>query len=328
MECIICRELLLDQSFIKIFKYAKNGQEYRLYYCPKCDLQFWWPLRFYARFYEAELPEHELLTLGIRPLPFYAVDFFNSFQDKRGRLLDVGCGDGAFVEEAQKSGFNAEGIDLNDKAITAARKLRQLKNIKKEYLASFSQRARSAGEQYDIVTFFEVLEHQDDPKKFIFEIKSCLRKEGRIAGSVPNRERYFPDLHKSSELGDFPPAHFTRWSKRSLEWFLADAGFINIRVLPIGYARLWDVVNHLNFNLWDRIAYKIKLAVLRDRKKASLDFSGLERSEKSWKLGLLKFFSFALNGLLLPLGLVLFHDFKKKGIHLFFTAEYEGRDKQ
>jgi 2-polyprenyl-3-methyl-5-hydroxy-6-metoxy-1,4-benzoquinol methylase len=41
-----------------------------------------------------------------------------------------------------------------------------------------------------VITFFEVLEHQDKPREFLEMVKGLLKEGGYIAGSVPNRERF------------------------------------------------------------------------------------------------------------------------------------------
>ncbi|MEM5782690.1 MAG: methyltransferase domain-containing protein, partial [Candidatus Aenigmatarchaeota archaeon] len=74
---------------------------------------------------------------------------------------------------------------------------------------------------FDVITFFEVLEHQDRPKEFIETIKSMLKPGGYIVGSVPNRDSWMWRMSgRRIGKGDFPPNHFLRFSKRSFGKFL------------------------------------------------------------------------------------------------------------
>jgi len=41
----------------------------------------------------------------------YVIDFLKDRQDQK--ILDVGCGEGVFVEELKDTGFDIEGIDEN-----------------------------------------------------------------------------------------------------------------------------------------------------------------------------------------------------------------------
>ena len=50
-----------------------------------------------------------------------------------------------------------------------------------------SFRSHYPNEVFDIVSFFEVLEHQADPAAFLSEVRACLRPRGFIVLSVPNR---------------------------------------------------------------------------------------------------------------------------------------------
>jgi len=65
------------------------------------------------------------------------------------------------------------------------------------------------------------LEHQSDPVEFLQTVKACLKPQGTVALSVPNRERWLtrPDVL------DYPPNHFLRWSAAALAKFLSTQGF-------------------------------------------------------------------------------------------------------
>ncbi len=67
--------------------------------------------------------------------------------------------------------------------------------------------------------------HQDKPITFLEAIKSMLKECGFIAGSVPNRESWIIKKHRKIDMvGDFPPHHFLRFSKTSLENLLSRVG--------------------------------------------------------------------------------------------------------
>ncbi len=90
--------------------------------------------------------------------------------------------------------------------------------------------------KFDVITFFEVLEHQDKPREFLRMVKELLKDSGYIAGSVPNREGIFvvEFFQKFSDI-DFPPHHFLRFSKSSLEKTLRLSGFSQVEVYKVDY---------------------------------------------------------------------------------------------
>jgi SAM-dependent methyltransferase len=100
---------------------------------------------------------------------------------------------------------------------------------------------RDAEEKFGVVTFFEVLEHQAEPAKFLEEVKACLRTCGYVALSVPNRERWLT----GPDVLDYPPNHFLRWSAGSLRQFLGSRGFevLSEKEQPAGIGHTAQVFN-------------------------------------------------------------------------------------
>jgi len=141
----------------------------------------------------------------------------------RGTLLDIGCGEGVFVNYSSQKGFNSSGIDFSKEAIELGRKQYGLKTLFHCSLFKLKEEVRISG--FDIVTFFEVLEHLDRPKEFLAETKTFLKKGGYVALSVPFRDRW-----PFREFNDYPPHHLTRWTEKSLRTFIQINGFDIIKL--------------------------------------------------------------------------------------------------
>lgn len=71
---------------------------------------------------------------------------------------------------------------------------------------SFVNLVKEIHERFDIISFFEVLEHLDNPVRFIEHIRGLLKPGGHIIPSVPNRNSFLDTLAES----DYPPNHLTR----------------------------------------------------------------------------------------------------------------------
>jgi SAM-dependent methyltransferase len=79
-----------------------------------------------------------------------------------GRLLDIGCGSGRFLEVvAQEGGYEQSGIDLSD------------------------LQAEFSGEAFDVVTMFDVLQRAPDLPAALAAARARLRPNGILAISVP-----------------------------------------------------------------------------------------------------------------------------------------------
>ena len=118
---------------------------------------------------------------------------------KSGKLLDLGCGVGNFLAAARDAGFDVTGIELNHNAVRFAHEYYGLRCVFAIRPEQF--RATHTSEKFDVVTFFEVLEHQEDPRGFLDVAKDCLAEGGYLALSVPNRNRW----QKGTETLDYPP---------------------------------------------------------------------------------------------------------------------------
>jgi SAM-dependent methyltransferase len=197
---------------------VENFYSYSLRECEGCRLQFWEPRQMPdARWYSAMCGERNSRLFPLEP----GHNFFlrDALAPQCGRLLDVGCGTGNFLTAATDAGYSVSGIELDPAAARFAVEHCPRGRVFPLPLESF--RARHPNEIFDIVTFFEVLEHQANPAAFMQEIRSCLRPRGFIALSVPNRQRW----QTSMDALDYPPNHFLRWNPQSLQIAMKAHGF-------------------------------------------------------------------------------------------------------
>jgi len=78
-------------------------------------------------------------------------------------------------------------------------------------------------DSFDFVFSFNVMEHIYNYHQLLSETFRVLRCGGRLHGFVPFMVRYHPDPHD-----------YFRYTKEGLERSLADAGFIDIEIIPMG----------------------------------------------------------------------------------------------
>ena len=209
-----------------------------LYECSGCDLHFWHPAAMPdAAWHEQTYQARDQTALPLEP----GHRFFLSDPraPKSGRLLDLGCGVGNFLAAARDSGFEVTGVELNQSAVRFGRERYGLREI----FALRPEQFRSAnpGKTFDVVTFFEVLEHQDNPQGFLKVAQECLASGGYIALSVPNRTRW----QKGVETLDYPPDHLTRWSPLALRNFVEKNGFevLSMKQEPLNIGRAAQVLS-------------------------------------------------------------------------------------
>lgn len=137
----------------------------------------------------------------------------------KGRMLDVGCGDGSVLKLAQNLGWNAEGVDFDPQAVETARR----KGLTVQVGSLSAQ--HYPDESFDLVLMSHVIEHVHDPLATLGEIRRILRPGGTLVATTPNSgscgHRYFgPDFVHLD-----PPRHLQIFNGRNIAALIRRAGF-------------------------------------------------------------------------------------------------------
>lgn len=100
---------------------------------------------------------------------------------QRGKLLEVGCGEGHFLNLARQD-FTVSGIDISSYAVTLAQKHIHPSAITLADIEKYTFDIRA----YDVIAVFNILEHLKNPRQTIVRLAESLKSNGIIIGSVPN----------------------------------------------------------------------------------------------------------------------------------------------
>jgi ubiquinone biosynthesis O-methyltransferase len=110
--------------------------------------------------------------------------------DWRGQaVLDLGCGGGFMAEALSKRGARVTGIDPSEGAIAAARRHAEANDLEIDYLVASGESLPFANDGFDIVVCVDVLEHVEDLKRVLFEVRRVLRPNGVFLFDTINRTR-------------------------------------------------------------------------------------------------------------------------------------------
>ena len=116
----------------------------------------------------------------------YILDQINNRNIRNLKILDVGCGGGIICEPLARLGAKVTGIDFAPNNIIAAKTHSKKNKLKINYINKDIEKSK-LDEKFDIILMFEVLEHLDNWKKTIKNIKKNLNKNGLIIISTINR---------------------------------------------------------------------------------------------------------------------------------------------
>ena len=112
---------------------------------------------------------------------------FDAIQDLPvGRVLEIGCGAGAFLYDLGAKGYYGKGVDTSEPALKVARYFHTDINSNICIERSLDDEDRGF---YDYVMAFEVLEHIEDDILAVQQWKRCLNARGKLIISVPAHQR-------------------------------------------------------------------------------------------------------------------------------------------
>jgi len=272
LECPVC---CFNSDKHRGFECLCHQVKWDLYECPECSFQFWYPptqaaREFFERNYKdfadlsskPALPTAQKLTLTHMPI-------------RTGTILDIGCGDSLFLPEVRKHGFDVWGVDFNRRVIKKNKKLFRLNNLFAISIYDFALLPNLP--KFDLITFFEVLEHIENPKKLILIIKNLLNKDGFIALSLPDSGMFSP----WDKMLNMIPYHTAYWTPNTLRIFLAKNGFEIITMKKIN--RLESIALLMNTLIKFRLIKDTSLGSLKyniDSYRTHLFFDRLSKAIK------------------------------------------------
>ena len=148
-----------------------------------------------------------------------------------GRLLDVGCAYGPFLQAAAERGFQAQGLDISPEAV---RYVQDRLGIPAE-AGSFSSAKTLPGRVFDAVSLWYVIEHFPDLGDVLGILSRRVRVGGVLAFSTPNGRGISGRRSLKRFLRASPADHYTIWNPRCAVRILRRYGFRVYRIRITGH---------------------------------------------------------------------------------------------
>ena len=137
-----------------------------------------------------------------------------------GRALDVGCATGAFLAALRRWGWRAQGVEINLQAAAYAREQAGL-----EVFVGDLMEAAYPEATFDLVTFWDVLEHLSDPRQVLLEAARITRPTGTLVLSLPNPDSVEARLFGPYWAGWDVPRHLWLFPRSALTRLLEETGW-------------------------------------------------------------------------------------------------------
>lgn len=113
-------------------------------------------------------------------------------ENKKLKILDLGCGPGLYAELLAEKGHKVTGVDFSANSIDYAQKSAKEKNLKIKYIHENYLKFEMAKETFDFVIFIYAdlgVLHPDDQKKMLSSIYKALKPGGILIFDVLNDKK-------------------------------------------------------------------------------------------------------------------------------------------
>ena len=143
---------------------------------------------------------------------------------RQGRILEIGCGVGALIDDLVRLGHRCQAIETSP----AARALASDLHKKNTDIRVHADGAALQGETFDYVIALEVLEHIEKDRETLLQWARWTKAEGYLLISVPAHRRRW-------SASDVWAGHFRRYEKNEILAILRDTGFEPVTIECYGF---------------------------------------------------------------------------------------------
>lgn len=192
-----------------------TSRTYRIVKCNKCGLIFTNPMPALGEHYTNTVDEvYVESTPQRRKTATYAVEVLSRHKPS-GRLLDIGCNTGVFLDAAAER-YEVEGIELSEWSADMASERHKIHR-------------RPIGElnlegQFDVITMWAVIEHIEDPRAELLCVYQALAPGGIAAFYTGDIDSLLARL-MGKRWWFFIGMHLYYFSRRTLTCLLEEVGF-------------------------------------------------------------------------------------------------------
>ena len=139
---------------------------------------------------------------------------------KPGRLLDLGCGSGAFLERMHHHGWQVTGLDI---AAGVVQRIRDGLGLRA--LVGTLPHPELAPESFDVITIWQTLEHLHQPREALCQAFRLLAPGGTLVVTVPSIDSGPFRLFGCGWYGLELPRHLSHFTPATLRQMVHRAGF-------------------------------------------------------------------------------------------------------
>lgn len=193
-----------------------------------------------------------------------------------GSLLDVGCGNGRYLDGMKKLGWHIKGVEFNEGAVNVCR----LSNLDVHHGDIFS--ANFDSDSFDVINISHVIEHVPGPKELFAELSRILKKNGVLIIKTPNSNALARPLFNTNWYANDVPRHIYLFSEKSLSLLSGICGLKMLQLRTRTSAKI--ILNSIDYVMnnkatpsrkvsWKRLLARIYILIAQFKKQGDEIFS-------------------------------------------------------
>lgn len=229
LNCPICSSVRVKFVFSAQNVHGKTAvstkDKFSYYECPECKTVFivgiLYTKNYYKKYYNFKgyyrkssalvtFFEKILKKISHKQKEKVILNQFN-LNNNKIKILDVGAGQGEFLQDLDTNKFDPMGIEIDKKSYLISKQKDQKIVLGDVISHNFKT------EKFDVITLWHVIEHVPYPKELIKKLKSILNKNGVIILATPNTDCLGYHLAKEKWYHTDAPRHVILYNKKSLE---------------------------------------------------------------------------------------------------------------
>lgn len=248
-------------------KFFVGKNNHNLYECINCDLVFVYPIpKNLNKIYNDEYffkKEEKKIRNGAGYVNYEKdkesmretfITYLKKLEELTAnrKIFDIGTATAYFLDLARSRGWETAGVEISSYAAEIARN-------KGHKIFEGPLLDLKIEEQFGVVTMWDVLEHIDEPQKYLFAINNILQKGGILTINTIDRESWWARFWGSKWYSIIPPEHLFYFSLKNLKILFEKNGFKIIKVQKIGkkfpLAYIFQMLyNWQKFRIWNKLA--------------------------------------------------------------------------
>ena len=279
-DCVFCGKPL---SIPILSNICRNGMFYNVSECTECQIAMTHPLPSDKEISSLYSTGNYRTDEGTRFNSFieYLIYLGSLVKRRRiekytgkGKIIDIGCGRGLFLDIMRRGGWDVVGSELNKETASYAEHVYDLKVHTGELT-----KQRLALESFDVVNICGVLEHLKEPDTVLSEAHRLLKSGGLLVVVVTNIRSFEFKLGKENWFHLDLPFHLFHFTEAGLVRLLQRKGFklrrvkrFHLEYSPFGWLQTLLNLSKIRFNLFYDL---LKSVNLRGGKMEPINFSGI-----------------------------------------------------